>query len=229
VDDDQQSWDGLRRHIRTVLWEDAVRHTGVPHSLGAPDDLKLLVMKAQHRTAGSHASRVHDRSRLSFHGHWYTCPGLLSRLSTRDFEIYDDRRDLSVMYLFVDGSDVGEASCQACVGQRVSAWEAVAMRQHDRAKAQAARAACASVRVHMHEESEAAKKQRRRATRVREQGRQVDRQREEMHPAQVLSELEARLPPPPASVQLPAATPDPEKAYPVHHLVIRSRDREPSP
>jgi transposase-like protein len=217
VDDYQQSWDGLRRQIRTVLWEEAVRQTGVPHYLGAPDDLKLLLMKAQNRKAGSHASRVHDRSRLSFQGHWYTCPGLLSRLSNRDFEIYYDRRDLSVIYLFVEGSYVGEAYCQAFMGQRVSAWEAAAMRQHDREKAKAARAASASVRVHMHEEIEEAKKQRRQVTRVREQGRQFDRQREEIHPAQVLSELEARLPPPPASLQLPAAKPDPEKAYPVQH------------
>jgi len=229
VDDYQQSWDGLRRQIRTVLWEEAVRQTGVPHYLGAPDDLKLLLMKAQNRKAGSHAYRVHDRSRLSFQGHWYTCPGLLSRLSNRDFEIYYDRRDISVIYLFVEGSYVGEAYCQAFMGQRVSAWEAAAMRQHDREKAKAARAASASVRVHMHEEIEEAKKQRRRATRVREQGRQFDRQREEIHPAQVLSELEARLPPPPASLQLPAAKPDPEKAYRGQHLVIRYRDREPSP
>jgi len=138
--------------------------------------------------------------------------GCSSRLSTRDCEIYYDRRDISVIYLFVEGSYVGEAYCQAFMGQRVSAWEAAAMRQHDRAKAKAARAASASVRVHRHEEIAEAKKQRRWATRVREQGRQFDRQREEIHPAQVLSELEARLPPPPASVQLPAATPDPEKA-----------------
>jgi hypothetical protein len=149
--------------------------------------------------------------------------------ATATFEIYYDRRDISVIYLFVEGSYVGEAYCQAFMGQRVSEWEAAAMRQHDRAKAKAARAASASVRVHMHEEIEAAKKQRRRVTRVREQARQFDRQREEIHPAQVLSELEARLPPPPASFQLPAAKPDPEKAYPVHHLVIRYRDREPSP
>src|SRR5881398_109886 len=47
VDDYQQSWDGLRRQIRAVLWEEAVRQTGVPQYLGAPDDLKLLLMKAQ--------------------------------------------------------------------------------------------------------------------------------------------------------------------------------------
>jgi hypothetical protein len=40
VDDYQQNWDGLRRQKRTVLWEEAVRQTGVPQYLGAPDDLK---------------------------------------------------------------------------------------------------------------------------------------------------------------------------------------------
>src|SRR2546428_665030 len=120
VDDYQQSWDGLRRQIRAALWEEAVRQTGVPQYLGAPDDLKLLLMKAQNRKAGSHAYRVHDRSRLSFQGHWYTCPGLLS-------------------------------------------------------------------------------------------------------------ELEALRPPPPASLRLPEAKPDPEKEYPVQHLAIRYRDREREP
>ncbi len=229
VDDYQQSWDGLRRQIRAVLWEEAVRQTGVPQYLGAPDDLKLLLMKAQNRKAGSHAYRVHDRSRLSFQGHWYTCPGLLSRLSTRDFEIYYDRRDLSVIYLFVDGSYVGEAYCQAFMGQRVSAWEAAAMRQHDRARAKTAATATAEVRARMQEEIEATKRQRRRASRAREQGRQFDRQREEIHPSQALSELEALRPPPPASFRLPEAKPDPEKAYPVQHLAIRYRDREREP
>ena len=31
VDDYQQSWDGLRRQTRAMLWEEAVRQTGVPH------------------------------------------------------------------------------------------------------------------------------------------------------------------------------------------------------
>jgi hypothetical protein len=30
VDDYQQSWDGLRRQTRAILWEEAVRQTGVP-------------------------------------------------------------------------------------------------------------------------------------------------------------------------------------------------------
>ena len=73
-------------------------------------------MKAQNRKARSHAYRVHDRSRLSFQGNWYVCPGLLNRLACREFEIYYDRRDISVIYLFVDGSYVGEAYCPACMG-----------------------------------------------------------------------------------------------------------------
>jgi Mu transposase, C-terminal len=229
VDDYQQSWDGLRRQIRSVLWEEAVRQTGVPHYLGAPDDLKLLLMKAQNRKAGSHTYRVHDGSRLSFQGYWYTCPGLLSRLSNRELEIYYDRRDISVIYLFVDGSYVGEAYCPAFMGQRVSEWEAAAMRKHDRERAKAAASATQQVRTGLLEEMEATKSQRRRATRMREQARQFDRQREEIHPSQVLSELEARLPPAPASLRLPEAKPDPEKEYPVQHLAIRYRDKEPSP
>ena len=131
VDDYQQNWDGLRRQKRNVLWEEAVRQTGVPQYLGAPDDLKLLLMKAQNRKLSSRAYRVHDRSRLSFQGNWYVSPGLLNRLAGREFEIYYDRRDVSVIYLFVDGSYVGEAYCPAFMGQRVSEWEAKAMRKAD--------------------------------------------------------------------------------------------------
>lgn len=70
VDDYQHSWDGLRRQTRAVLWEEAVRQTGVPHYLGAPDDLTLLLMKAVNRKTLAHRSRVHDGSRLSFQGRW---------------------------------------------------------------------------------------------------------------------------------------------------------------
>jgi hypothetical protein len=229
VDDYQQSWDGLRRQIRAVLWEEAVRQTGVPHYLGAPDDLKLLLMKAQNRKARSHAYRVHDRSRLSFQGHWYTCPGLLSRLAGREFEIYYDRRDLSVIYLFVEGSYVGEAYCQAFMGQRVSEWEAAAQRRADAEKAKAAATASAEVRARMQEEIEEAKKQRRRASRTREQERQFDRQREEIHPPHVLETLESLAPDARESLRLPKATPDPPKEHPVQHLAIRYRDREMEP
>ena len=73
----------------------------------------------------------------------------------------------------------------------------------------------------LQEEIEATKKQRRRATKEREKARQLDRQREDIHPSQVLSKLETLRPPPSASLRLPEAKPDPEKEYPVRHLAIR--------
>src|SRR5258708_11099992 len=111
-------------------------------------------MKAQNGKAGSHAYRVHGRSRLSFQGHWYVCPGLLSRLSNRELEIYYDRRDISVIYLFVEGSYVGEAYCQAFMGQRVREWEAAAMRKHDRERAKAAASTTHQSRAVLQEEIE---------------------------------------------------------------------------
>src|SRR5256714_8467856 len=86
--------------------------------------------------------------------------------------------DISVIYLFVDGSYVGEAYCPAFMGQRISEWEATAMRRADAVKAKAAASASADVRVQIQEEIEATKKQRRRAVRESEKARQFDRQRE---------------------------------------------------
>ncbi len=104
-----------------------------------------------------------------------------------------------------------------------------AYRVHDREQAKEASTASTEVRVRMQEEIEATKKQRQRAARAREQARQFDRQREEIHPSAVLSELEARLPPPPASLRLKDPKPDPVKEYPAQQLTIRYRDREVEP
>src|SRR5256714_7198326 len=90
--------------------------------------------------------------------------------------------DISVIYLFVEGSYVGEAYCPAFMGQRVSEWEAKAMRRSDARSAKAAAAATADVRAHIQEEIETTKKQRRKALREGEKARQFDRQREEIHP-----------------------------------------------
>ncbi len=226
VDDYQQSWDGLRRQTRAMLWEEAVRQTGVPQYLGAPDDLKLLLMKAVNRKAPSHGYQVHDGSRLSFQGRWYTCPGLLNRLQGKEFDLYYDRRDVSVIYLFVEGSYVGEAYCPALMGRRVSEWEAAAQRKNDGEKARHASSVSQEVRARMQAEIESTKKQRRRATREREYGRQLDRQREEIHPPHVLEALAAMQPPTPTSLRLPPAKPDPDKEYPVQILPIRPRKTE---
>jgi transposase len=226
VDDYQQSWDGLRRQKRDVLWEEAVRQTGVPQYLGAPDDLKLLLMKAQNRKVRGHAYHVHDRSRLSFQGNWYVCPGLLNRLADREFEIYYDRRDISVIYLFVDGSYVGEAYCPAFMGQRISEWEAKVMRRTDAAKAKATASASADVRAQIQGEVDATKKQRRRVIREREKARQFDRQREEIHPSHVLETLNNFAPPERESLRLSKATPDAARATRAQILPIRYREKE---
>jgi transposase len=226
VDDYQQNWDGLRRQKRNILWEEAVRQTGVPQYLGAPDDLKLLLMKAQNRKLSSRAYRVHDRSRLSFQGNWYVSPGLLNRLASREFEIYYDRRDVSVIYLFVDGSYVGEAYCPAFMGQRISEWEAKAMRKADTARAKEALAEVTAVRAQIQEDIETTKKQRGKALRQREKARQFDRQREEIHPSSVFEALENLTPTARESLQLAEATPDPEKVFSWEPLAIRYRDKE---
>ena len=133
---------------------------------------------------------------------WYVCPGLLNRLQGKEFELYYDRRDISVIYLFVEGRYVGEAYCPALMGRRVSEWEATVQRKNDSQKAKAAASATQEVRARIQEEIETAKKQRSRLTRAREQARQLDRQREEIHPGQVLEVLAQMTPPAPASLRL---------------------------
>ena len=120
------------------------------------------------------------------------CPGLLNRLQGKEFELYYDRRDISVIDLFVEGSHVGEAYCPALMGRRVSEWEATAQRQAD----------LQEVRARMQEEIETAKKRRRRLAREQESSRQLDRQREEIHPPHVLDQLAQMTPPAPSSVLL---------------------------
>ncbi len=178
-------------------------------------------MKALNRKTLGHRYQVHDGSRLSFQGRWYTCPGLLNRLRGKEFELYYDRRDVGVLYLFVEGSYVGEAYCPAFMGRRVSEWEATAQRQADAAKAKATTTASADVRAQIQEEIETTKKQRKRATREQEYARQLDRQREEVHPTQILETLATLQPPAPTSLRLPEAKPDPEREYPVQILPIR--------
>jgi hypothetical protein len=121
---------------------------------------------------------------------------------------------------------VGEAYCPALMGRRVSEWEAAAQRQADGEKARLAASASQEVRARLQEEIAAAKKQRRQATRAREYGRQLDRQREEIHPPHVLDALAAMQPPPPANLRLPPAKPDPDKEYPVRVLPIRPLETE---
>src|SRR5919108_4654193 len=158
VDDYHQAWDDLRRQRRAVLWDQAVAQSGVPQYLGSLDDLKLLLMKAVNRKTPGHGYRVQNGNRLSFHGRWYVCPGLLSRLQGREFEVYYDRRDVSVVYLFVEGAYVGEAYCPSLMVGRVSEWEARAMRTQDEMQARIARDHGRAVRARIQDEASKGRK-----------------------------------------------------------------------
>src|SRR6266446_6645418 len=183
VDDYQQAFDETRRLRHAVLWDHAVAQSGVPQYLGSPDDLKLLLMKAVNRKRPSQGYRVQSGNRLSFQGRWYVCPGLLSRLRGREFDLYYDRRDVGVLYIFVEGEYVGEAYCPQLMGGRVSEWEARAMRKHNEEQVRSARAQGLPVRARIQDEAGAARRRRSTEIRAHEQARQWDRQRPDIHPA----------------------------------------------
>ncbi len=226
VDDYQRDFDTLRQQRRYILWEQAVAASGVPQYLGSPDDLKLLLMKAVNRKTPHHGYRVQNGNRLSFQGRWYVCPGLLSRLRGREFDLYYDRRDVGVLYIFVEGGYVGEAYCPQLMGGRVSEWEARAMRQHDESEASIAREQGLPVRARIQDEAGAARRRRSTEIRASEQARQWDRQRPDIHTALVserLASVEAEIT---QVVQLAEAIPDAEPDRPVHVLPVRYVQRE---
>jgi len=105
-------------------------------------------------------------------------------------------------------------------------WEAKAMRKADTASAQAAGEKVAAVRAQIQEDIETTKKQRGKTLREREKARQFDRQREEIHPSYVVEALENLALSDRESLQLPKATPDPEKVYSWEPLAIRYREKE---
>ena len=229
VDDYQQAWDQLRRQRCTVLWEHAVAQSGVPQYLGSPDDLKLLLMKAINRKSPGHGYHVSDGNRLSFHGRWYVCPGLLSRLQGREFEVYFDRRDVSVLYLFVEGIYVGEAYCTQFLGGRVSEWEARAMHKHDETEAKIAREQGREARARTQDEAGLPRKRRSAEIRAGEHSRQWDRQRQDIHPTEVLERLAHVEFKKTASSKLAPAIPNADPDRPVRALPVRTFREEPLP
>jgi transposase len=221
VDDYQRDFDTLRQQRRYLLWEQAAAASGIPQYLGSPDDLKLLLMKAVNRKTTGHGYRVQSGNRLSFQGRWYVCPGLLSRLRGREFDLYYDRRDVSVLYIFVSGEYVGEAYCPQLMGGRVSEWEARAMRKHDEEQATIAREQGLPVRARIQDEAQASRRRRSTEIRASEQARQWDRQRGDIHPALVserLAEVQAEIT---QVVTLADAVPDAEPDRPVPVLPVR--------
>jgi len=75
------------------------------------------------------------------------------------------------------------------MGSRISEWEARAMRKHDEMQAEVAREQGRQARARTQSEAGQARKRRSAEIRQVEQSRQWDRQREDIHPAEVLERL----------------------------------------
>ncbi len=141
--------------------------------------------------------------------------------------MYYDRRDVGVLYLFVDGVYLGEAYCPQLMGGRVSEWEARAMRKYDEIEAKAAREQGREVRARIQAEAGSARKRRSAEIRQAEQSRQWDRQRQDIHPAEVLERLASVEAKKQARPTLPPATPDADPDRPVRPLRIHKLSEEP--
>src|SRR5438876_8928378 len=105
--------------------------------------------------------------------------------------------DVGVLYIFVEGEYVGEAYCPQLMGGRVSEWEARAMRKHDEEQAKIAHEQGLPVRARIQNEAGTARHRRSAEIRASEQARQWDRQRQDIHPAEVaerLASIEAKKP-----------------------------------
>src|SRR6266481_8526353 len=133
-----QEWNTLRRQTPSALWETSVRENGLSRWMGSQDDLKLLLMKAMNRKNPATGRYAITQGKLSFLGRSYVSPGLLDRLRGREIDIYYDRRDISVIYLFEEGELRGEAYATSLLGQRLSIWEAQARRKSDAEQAKEA-------------------------------------------------------------------------------------------
>lgn len=235
VDGYMQEWNDLRRQTPLVLWQESVREKGVPRWLGSPDDLKLLLMKAQNRKNPETGRYAITENRLSFLGRHYVGPGILDRLRGKEIDIYFDRRDISVIYLFLEGELLGEAYCTEFLNRRVSLWEAQAERRADTARKSAATAESLENRQNIQQQARGGRRIHSLETKRLEKQRQLDRQRQEIHPEhvqavlQALAEQQTASPParPQVSGPLPPAVPreDPPGTE-VRHLPVRKLRRD---
>ena len=101
------------------------------------------------------------------------------------------------------------------------------MRKHDETEVKAAREQGREVRARIQGEAGSARKRRSAEIRQAEQSRQWDRQREDIHPADVLERLASVEAKKQARPILPPATPDADPDRPVRPLRIRKIPEEP--
>jgi hypothetical protein len=147
-------------------------------------------------------------------------------LRGREIDIYYDRRDISVIYLFLEGVLVGEAYCTEVLGRRLSIWEAQAAHRTEAEQVAQAASVSRAARQRIQQEAQAARTTRSRESRRLERQRQLDRQRSEIHPAYVLDRLAALEPPPSERIALPKAEPDPDLDGPIPRLPIREHGED---
>lgn len=229
VDDYMQNWNKLRRQKPAVLWERVVKEKGVPKWLGSKDDLKLLLMKAVNRknkTTGRYKLKPYQG--LSFLGRRYVNEPLLNMLVGKEITIYYDRRDIRVIYLFLEGKYVGEAYCPEFMGRRVSYWEADALRKADAAPKKEAEAEALAGRQRTQRQARRGGRAHRREVVQLEKQRLLDRQQEDIHPEHVQTKLkefgQLKAPAPVPTTVAPSALPEPDdelEKRPIIHLPMR--------
>jgi len=115
------------------------------------------------------------------------------------------------------------------MGSRVSEWEARAMRKHDEIQARVAREQGREARARTQDEAGQARKRRSAEIHQVEHSRQWDRERQDIHPAEVLEQLASVESKKPAQPKLPPAVPDADPDRPVRALRIRTLREEPLP
>ncbi len=136
------------------------------------------------------------------------------------------------MYLFLEGELVGEAYCTDLLGQRMSIWEADAIRQADAAQEKEAAEVSRENRQRIQQEAVSGKRAHALATKRLEQRRLMEQQRAEIHPEhvqaalQVLANAGTSAPSPaptPQGLLAPAIPEEHTEAIPVVRLQIRKR------
>jgi hypothetical protein len=103
------------------------------------------------------------------------------------------------------------------------------MREHDEMQAKIAREQGLPVRARIQDEAGHARKRRSAEIRASEQARQWDRQRQDMHPAEVVERLASIEANKRAMPILPPAVPDADPDRPVRALAVRTFREEPLP
>jgi Mu transposase, C-terminal len=188
----------------------------------------MKAVNRQNKTTGRYKLKPYQG--LSFLGRRYVNQPLLNMLVGKEITIYYDRRDIRVIYLFLEGKLVGEAYCPEFMGQRVSIWEADALRKADAApKKEAASEALAGRQRTQRQARRGGRAHRREVVRLEKQ-RQMDRQQEDIHPEHVqaklkeLGQLKSPVSPSVPTTLAPSALPEPDdelEKRPIVHLPMR--------